>query len=155
MALEVGRMAPAVSLFGPGRKPVDLGEHIGAAPVVLLFFPLAFTSTCGAEMCAVADDYDAFSDLDARVFAISVDSPSVNERFATETGASFPILSDFNRVGIRAYDVVRPDLGGLRDVAERTVFVIDLEGVIRYVWQGEHPGVMPPFDEVKAALAAL
>lgn len=155
MALAIGETAPAVTLFGPKRVPVDLGDHIGKAPVVLLFFPLAFTSTCTAEMCSVAEDRTDYSDLNARVFAISVDSPHVNTKFAEETGAEFPILSDFNRDAIRAYDVVRPDLGGLREVAERTVFVIDADGVIRYMWQGAHPGVMPPFGEIKAALARL
>lgn len=155
MALDIGRRAPAVTLFGPGRKPVHLGDHIGHEPVVLLFFPLAFTSTCREEMCTMAERYDAYSALDATVFAISVDSPHVNEKFAQETGAPFLILSDFNRDGIRAYDVVRPDLGGLHEVADRVVFVIDREGVIRWVWQGEHPGVLPPFDEIRAAVESL
>jgi peroxiredoxin len=106
-------------------------------------------------MGCVGQDRRDYAALKARVFAISVDSPHVNARFAAETGADFPVLSDFNRDAIRAYDVVRPDLGGLRDVAERTVFVIDADGIIRYAWQGEHPGVMPPFDEIKAVLASL
>lgn len=152
MALGVGGKAPALTLFGPARSRVDLGDHIGRQPVVLLFFPLAFTSTCTAQMCAVAEDHAAFADLDALVFGISVDAPATLDRFAAETGATFPLLSDFNREAIRAYDVVRPDLGGLRDVAERVVYVIARDGTIVYVWQGEHPGVMPPLDEIKAAL---
>lgn len=155
MALGEGTRAPAVRLFGPGRRAVDLGEFIGVKPVVLLFFPLAFTSTCTAEVCAVADDYSAWTALDAQVFGISVDSDATLARFAAETGAPFPLLSDFNRDAIRAYHVVRPDLGGLKEVAERVVFVIDGDGVIRHVWQGEHPGVMPPFEEILDALRAV
>ena len=153
--MDVGANAPAVTLFGPARSRVELRDYIGRQPVVLLFFPLAFTSTCTAELCAVTEDYAAYSDLGAQVFGISVDSPHTLARFAAETGAAFPLLSDFNREAIRAYDVVRPDLGGLREVAERVVFVIDADGTIRHVWQGEHPGVMPAFEGIKAALAAL
>jgi peroxiredoxin len=103
-------------------------------------------------MCTTAGDYGAYREMGAQVIGISVDSPYTNVKFAESCGAPFPILSDFNREAIRAFDVVRPDLGGLRDVAERVVYVIDGEGVIRWVWQGEHPGVMPPFDEIKAAV---
>ncbi len=89
------------------------------------------------------------------MLGISVDSPHVLEKFGEETGAEFPLLSDFNRDAIRAYDVVRPDLGGLREVAERVVFVIGPDRVIRHVWQGAHPGVMPPFEEIQAALRTM
>ncbi len=152
MALPVGTKAPGATLFSAPRTPLHLADHIGERPVVLLFFPLAFSSTCTAEMCAVRDDWDAYRALDATVFGISIDSPYVNRKYAEQTRTPFPILSDFNREAIRAYDVVRPDLGGLREVAERVVFVIDRTGRIAYVWQGEHPGVLPPFDEIKAAL---
>jgi peroxiredoxin len=153
MAIRVGEAAPTPTLFSAPRTLLQLGDYVGKQPVVLLFFPLAFSSTCTAEVCAVSDDFGAYAELDAAVFAISVDSPYVNANFAKETQASFPILSDFNREAIRAYDVVRPDLGGLRDVSERVVFVIGRDGRVRYVWQGEHPGVMPPFDEIKKAVA--
>jgi peroxiredoxin len=103
-------------------------------------------------MCAVADDWSAWQALGANVIGISVDSPYVNVRFAEETKAPFPIVSDFNREASRAYDVLRPDLGGLKDVSERVVYVIDRAGTITYAWQGEHPGVFPPLDEVKAAV---
>lgn len=152
MPLPIGAEAPGATLFAAPREPFLLTDHIGGKPTVLLFFPLAFSSTCTAEMCSVGEDYQAYLDLDARVFGISVDSPWVNSRFAKETSVPFPILSDFNREAMRAYDVVRPDLGGLRDVSERAVFVIGRNGRIHWVWQGENPGVMPPFDQVRTAL---
>ena len=152
MPLPVGADAPDATLFAPPREPVHLKQLQGGEPLVLLFFPLAFSGVCAQEMCTVAEDYDAYHDLGVKVVGISVDSPYVNGKFAESCNATFPILSDFNREAIRAYDVVRPDLGGLRDVAERTVYVIDAAGRVAYVWQGEHPGVMPAFDEVKAAV---
>jgi peroxiredoxin len=139
-------------MFARPREPVHLRDYIDGNPVVLMFFPMAFSSVCTDEMCTTAGDYGAYREMGAQVIGISVDSPYTNVKFAESCGAPFPILSDFNREAIRAFDVVRPDLGGLQDVAERVVYVIDGEGVIRWVWQGEHPGVMPPFDEIKAAV---
>jgi glutaredoxin-dependent peroxiredoxin len=155
MALGIGAEAPDAVLYAAPREAVHLKELQGGAPLVVLFFPLAFSGVCSQEMCTIAEDYDAYHDLGVKVVGISVDSPYVNGEFAESCGARFPILSDFNREAIRAYDVVRPDLGGLKDVAERTVYVIDVDGRVQYVWQGEHPGVMPPFDELKAAVKRL
>ncbi|MGH7506334.1 MAG: redoxin domain-containing protein, partial [Longimicrobiales bacterium] len=149
MPLEVGAEAPDATLFVEPREPVSLKQLQGGDPLVLLFFPLAFSSVCTEEMCAVADDYDAYRDLGAKLAAISVDSPYTNVKFAEACSVPFPILSDFNKEAIRAYGVMRENLGGLKGVSERAVFVIDGDGRIAYAWQGEHPGVMPPFDAVK------
>jgi peroxiredoxin len=103
-------------------------------------------------MCAIADDWSGWSGFDAAVIGLSVDSPYVNVKFAESTNATFPIVSDFNREAIRAYDVVRPELNGLLEVAERTAFVIGRDGRIVSAWIGEHPGVMPPLDTIRDAL---
>lgn len=153
--LEIGTDAPDATLFVKPREPVQLKQLQGGEPLVVLFFPFAFSGVCTEEVCAVADDFDTYHGLGAKVVGISVDSPYVNGKFAETCGAAFPILSDFNREAIRAYNVVRPDMGGLKEVAERTVYVIDAGGRVAYVWQGEHPGVMPPFDELKAAVGRL
>jgi glutaredoxin-dependent peroxiredoxin len=154
VALEVGSQAPGARVAVRPREWVDLSDFYGETPVVLLFFPMAFSSTCTDEMCAVAQTWSDWEGIGARVFGLSVDSPYVNVKFAEATGAPFPILSDFNREAGRAYDVMRPDLGGLREVTDRVVFVVDRQGTIVYVWQGEHPGVDPPLAEVRAAAAA-
>lgn len=150
--LAVGTKAPGARVAVRPREWVDLSSYMGEKPLVLLFFPMAFSSTCTSEMCAVADDWSAWQQLGATVIGISVDSPYVNVKFAEETKAPFPIVSDFNREATRAYDALRADLGGLKDVSERAVFVINRAGTIVYTWQGEHPGVMPPLDEVKGAV---
>lgn len=152
MALQPGAEAPDATLYVAPQEPISLKQLQGGEPLVVLFFPFAFSPVCTAAMCAVAEDRGSYEDLGAKVVAISVDSPYANAKFAVECGADYPILSDFNREAIRAYEVVRPDIGGLREVAERAVFVIDANGRIAWSWQGEHPGVMPPFDEVKAAV---
>jgi glutaredoxin-dependent peroxiredoxin len=150
MALQPGVRAPdALLTDGDSRSGVALSDFIGERPLVLLFFPLAFSSTCTAEICAVAEDYDAYLEHGAQVIGISVDSPYTNARFAAETRAPFPILSDFNKTAARAYDVLRETLGHLQGVSERAAFVIDTDGMIKYSWVGEHPGVFPPLEEIK------
>ena len=155
MALKVGEHAPDFTAFTKPKEPFRMADHIGEQPVVLLFVPMAFSSTCTREMCTVAEDYASYSNLGAQVFGISVDSPYVNQKWAEECGAAFPILSDFNKEATQAYDVMRADLNGLKGVADRAVFVIDTSGKITYAWVGEHPGVFPPLDEIKEALREL
>lgn len=153
MALKPGNRAPAAVLTeGDSRTTISLTDFMGDGPLVLLFFPFAFSSTCTEELCAVAEDYDAYLALGARVVGISVDSPYTNARFAAETGVPFPILSDFNRTASRAYDVLRDTLGHLEGVSERAAFVIDQDGTIVYSWVGEHPGVFPPLADIKRAI---
>lgn len=141
-------------MFFKPREPVRLNDYRGRS-VVLLFFPLAFSGVCTQEMCAVAEDYTEYQKLGAEVLGISIDSPYVNQKFAESCNAKFPILSDFNKEATRAYDVLRPDLGGLKGVSERAAFVVDQAGTIRYAWVGEHPGVMPPLEEIKSVVGAL
>ena len=154
MALNVGERAPDATVFSKPREPVKLSQYTGK-PVVLLFFPLAFSGVCTKEMCTVAEDYSSYQDLGAEVIGISIDSPWVNQKFAEACNATFPIVSDFNKEATTAFDVLRPDLGGLKGVSERAAFVIDRNGRIAYAWVGENPGVFPPLDEIKAAVKAL
>lgn len=120
--------------------------------MVLLFFPLAFSSVCMDEMCQVAASYDRYEKLDAQVLGLSVDSPFVNRKFAAECGARFPILSDFNRQVAQKYDVMYDDFHGLEKVAKRSAFVVDREGKIAYAWVSEDAGVMPDFDRILEAV---
>lgn len=154
MALEVGDRAPDATVFIRPREPVNLNALDGR-PLVLLFFPLAFSGVCTNEMCTIAEDYSAWRDLGAQVVGISVDSPFVNQKFAESTNATFPIVSDFNKEAASAYDVLREDLAGLKGVSERAAFVVAADGRIAYAWVGENPGVFPPLEEIKAAVAAL
>lgn len=153
--IETGSIAPDAVVFRAPRQPVHLKDLYSEGTTVLLFFPLAFSSTCTEEMCAMAEDLAQYERLGARVYGISIDSPYTNVRFAQECRATFPILSDFNKDAARGFDVLRPELNGLLGVSERANFVVDGAGVVRYTWIGEHPGVMPPFDELEAAVASV
>jgi glutaredoxin-dependent peroxiredoxin len=156
MSLQPGAEAPDVLLTkDDARSAVALSHFIGEQPLVLLFFPLAFSSTCTDELCEVAEDYSSYQELGAQVVGVSVDSPYTNARFARETRAPFPILSDFNRAASRAYGVLRDRLGHLEEVSERAAFVIDSDGTIAYTWVGENPGAYPPLAEIKAAIGRL
>lgn len=156
MPVSVGDQAPDFTLPGaPGTDPVTLSSFRGERNVVVLFFPLAFTSVCTDEMCHMAETYDEWTGLDAEVLGVSVDSPFVNQKFAQETGAAFPILSDFNKEAIKAFDVMYEEFFGLRGVAKRSAFVVDRNGAVRYAWVSEDAGVLPDFQAIKAAVEAL
>jgi len=152
MAIRSGDRATVFQLpAGPGEW-VDLSEHMGRERVVLLFFPLAFSSVCTTELCTVTREWGGWEDLDARVFGISVDSPFVTKRFRESEGIGFPILSDFNRKVSRAYGVLHEDLLGLEGVAKRSAFVIGRNGMVVYDWVSDDPGVEPDYEAIRRAL---
>lgn len=153
MALAIGTKAPDFTLPSVPGETVTLSALRGK-PVVLLFYPAAFTGVCTKEMCAVRDDFASYESVGAQVLAISVDAPFSAQKFRAETKAAFPFLSDFNKTVVRDYDVYRENFAfGLVGVAERAVYVLDAEGSITYAWVGENPGVFPDLDAVKKALA--
>jgi glutaredoxin-dependent peroxiredoxin len=153
MALTIGTQAPDFTLPSKPGDTLTLSSLRGKQ-VVLLFFPAAFTGVCTREMCTIAEDYSTYEALNAQPIAISVDTPWTLEKFAAESNATFPFLSDFNKTVTRTYEVYREDFAfGMKGVSDRAVFVIDANGVITYAWVGEHPGVFPDLDAVKKALA--
>lgn len=153
--VTVGSRAPDFSLPpAPGPERVSLSQYRGE-PVVVLFFPLAFSGVCTEELCRLAEDWSRWEALDARVLGISVDSPFVSRKFAEETGVPFPVLSDFNKEAASAYGVLYPDFFGLKGVAKRSAFVVDEDGAVVYAWVTEDADVLPPFDEIREALSRL
>lgn len=152
---EVGDVAPDFSLAPePGPRRVSL-EGLRGEPVVLLFFPLAFSSVCTVELERVADDWSRWQETGTRVFGISVDSPFVLKRLAEEHGLPFTLLSDFNREAGAAYDVLYEDFFGLHRVSKRAAFVIDRAGKLAYAWVTDDAAVLPPFDEVLEVVGTL
>jgi peroxiredoxin len=100
---------------------------------------------------------DSFNDLNATVFGISVDSPWANGAFSKEYNLNFDLLSDYNRDVIKQYDVTFEGLGGLEgyESSNRAVVVIDTQGVIKYKWVAENPGIEPDYSEIINALENL
>jgi peroxiredoxin len=160
---EVGDPAPDVSLPMAGGDAYDdveqfeLSEALADGPVVLAFFPAAFTGGCTEELCTFRDELASFEALDAQVYGVSVDLPFALNVFSMEQELTFPLLSDFDGEAIEAYDVVLEGLYGLSGVAERSVFVVDTDGVVRYRWVREdgNPDFEWLVEQVREAVAEL
>lgn len=158
MPLSVGSKAPDFSLKSKnaeGLRDVKLSDFAGRKNVVLLFFPAAFTGVCTTEMCDVTAGLKNYTDVDAEVVGISVDSPFAQEAWAQKERIGFTLASDLNKEVTKAYDVVLPDLVGIGSAARRAAFVIDKQGVIQYAEATPTPKDLPNFDAVKAKLAEL
>lgn len=157
MAIAVGSKAPDFTLKSKnaeGLKDIKLSDNFGKKQTVLLFFPLAFTGVCTQEMCDVSQGINAYKDLDAEVYAISVDSPFSQEAWAQKEKITLPLLSDLNKKTAEAYGTLLPDLIGLGSVSARAAFVIGKDGLVKYSEQTPTPKDLPNFDAIKAALRA-
>ncbi|MEM6820756.1 MAG: redoxin domain-containing protein [Verrucomicrobiota bacterium] len=158
MAIATESKAPDFTLkrkTADGVVDVKLSDNFGKKNTVLLFFPLAFTGVCTEEMCDVSSGISAYQDLDAEVFAISVDSPFAQEAWAEKENINVPILSDLNKETAKSYDVLLPDLIGLGAVSARAAFVVDKAGTVKYSEQTPTPKDLPNFDKIKETLKSL
>ena len=159
--VDVGDEAPDFTVPKAGGTAYDdveaftLADHVAEGPTVLAFFPAAFTSGCTEEMCAFRDSMSAFDELDARVYGVSVDLPFSQNVWMQQEGLNFPMLSDWNHEVVHAYDVVLEDMYGMIEVAQRSVFVVDADGVVTYRWvrEGDNPDFEDLVSEVADAVA--
>jgi peroxiredoxin len=149
-------MAPDFTLSDTEMKLRSLSEF-KRQKVVLAFFVGAFTSTCTKEMCEFRDSMARLIDLKAQIIGISVNDPFTNKGFAEKNRLPFPILSDYKRDAIRAYGLEMPNFAGLNGytVAKRSIFILDPEGVIRYVWVSDNPSIEPNYQEIQKALEQI
>ena len=131
MSVDVGSQAPDFTLTNQDRQPVTLSQQRGK-PVVLAFFPAAFSSVCAKELCTFRDSLAQLNKADGQVFGISVDTFFTLKAFHDQQQLTFPLLSDFNKQVIREYGVFNEDMIGLKGIAKRAVFVIDREGIVRH-----------------------
>lgn len=153
--LSIGSKAPDFTLVSSDKQNITLSEHIGK-PVLLLFFPLAFTSTCTAELCSVRDNIATYNQANATVLGISVDSPFTLAKFKEEQKLNFNLLSDFNKEVSGAYGALYENFVlGLKGVSKRSAFVIDAEGTIKYAEVLESAGDLPNFEAIQEVIAAL
>lgn len=155
MVPEIDDPAPDFALYSDEKKLIRLSDLRGR-PVVLLFFPLAFTSTCTRELCQTRDDIGQYESLEATVLAISTDSSQTLARYRQDHGFTFSLLSDYNKEAITAYDVIYPMFSlGMRGVAKRAVFVIDGEGRIRYREVLENAGELPDLAAAREVIRQI
>lgn len=155
MALKSGDKAPLFSLHADDTKEVALSDFAGRN-VVVLFFPLAFTSVCTAELCTMRDALAEFNGLNADVVAISVDSVFTLAKFKESEKLNFPLLSDFNKEVSRQYGSLYDTFAfGMEGVSKRSAFVVDGDGIIRYAEVLESAGDLPNFAAIKETLSGL
>lgn len=155
MTVKQGEKAPDFSLYSSEKEKVSLSDYRGKN-VVILFFPLAFTGVCTAELCSVRDEIKDYESLDAEVLGISIDTVMVLDKFKQEQGYNFKLLSDFNKEVCRSYDSYYDEFVlGMRGVAKRSAFVIDKDGVIQYAEVLDNAGEQPDFEAVKNTLKDL
>jgi peroxiredoxin len=154
MSIDVGTKAPDFTLTNQDREPVTLSSQKGR-PVVLAFFPAAFSSVCTKELCTFRDSLAQLNKAEAQVYGISVDTFFTLKAFKDSEKLTFPLLSDFNKQAIRAYGVFNEDMIGLKGIAKRAVFVIDKDGVVRHREVLEDARNEPDYGKVLSAVAAL
>lgn len=155
MNIQIGQQAPDFTLYDSEKKPVSLAGQRGNN-VLLLFFPLAFTSVCTKELCEVRDNIGLYNSANAVVFGISVDSPQTLARYKEDQRLNFTLLSDFNKDVSAAYDSLYEVFTyNMKGVSKRSAFIIDREGVVRYAEIMENVKETPDFAAIQKVLAEL
>ena len=163
MSIKVGDKAPDFTLVtktADGPQLVKLSDLVGKSNIVLLFVPMAFTGVCTAELCDISNGISEFESLDAKVLGISGDNPFAQAVWAEKEGITITLLSDYEHEVSKAYGVAYEQflpaknliMGG---VSKRSAFVIDKEGVVRFVDVKESPGDLPDFAALKETLKSL
>jgi peroxiredoxin len=152
MALEIDTRAPDFELPNQYGEHVRLSDFTGTKPVALVFFPLAFSSTCTTELCTLRDNLAMFKQNGVELLGISVDSKATLRAFAEQEGYDFTLLADFWPHGAVAkeYGVFLEEKG----FANRATFVIDVKGIIRACFKTA-PGEARSLDEYRAALDSV
>ena len=152
---QTGQKISDFELVAHDGEAVKLSEKLQEGPVVLAFFPAAFTGVCTAEMCEFRDTLKQFEDLNATVLGVSVDIRFSLAEFAKQQDLNFPLLSDFNKEVISALGIRDDNFIGMKGVAKRSVFVVKPDFTVAYQWVAENPGQRPDLDEVRKALSSL
>jgi glutaredoxin-dependent peroxiredoxin len=154
MSVDVGSKAPDFTLMNQERQPVTLSQLKGK-PVVLAFFPAAFSSVCEKELCTFRDSMGQLNKSNAQVLGISTDTFFSLKAFHDQQKFNFPLLSDFNKQVIREFGVFNEDMIGLKGIAKRAVFVLDSDGVVRHKEVLEDARNEPNYQKVLDSLSAL
>jgi peroxiredoxin len=154
--VKVGDKAPDFTLIDADMKSRSLHDFLGQK-VVLAFFVGAFISTCTKEMCTFRDSMARLRNLQAQVIGISVNDPFSNRGFSEKNRLPYLILSDYKREVIKRYGLEIADFAGLKGytVAKRSIFILDKEGIVRYMWVSENQSVEPDYEAIQQALKEI
>lgn len=153
MAIEIGTAAPDFSLKDPQGEFVTLSSFEGDTAVAVVFFPFSFSGICEGELCAIRDDYAAFTEAGVQVLAVSCDSRQVQGKWTELMGYGFPVLSDHWPHGeaAKAFGVFN-DVAGC---ANRATFLIDGNGMVVDAFESPGLGTARPADRYREAIAKL
>jgi len=152
MKIEIGQTAPDFTLYDSAKNKVTLSDLRGHN-ILLLFFPLAFTSTCTAELCSIRDNISFYNNVNAKVFGISVDSLHTLAKFKSEQSLNFTLLSDFNKdVSLLYGSLYEMFSYNMKGVSKRSAFIIDRGGIVRYVEVLENASEQPNFKNINLTL---
>ncbi|MBC7937852.1 MAG: redoxin domain-containing protein [Rhizobacter sp.] len=157
MAIILQQEAPDFTLFNSEKEKVSLADFAGKKNVLLLFFPLAFTSVCTKELCGIRDNIDRYSSDKTQVLGISVDSVYTLAKYKSDQGYNFPLLSDFNKEVSALYETIYASFGnmGMIGVSKRSAFIVDKNGLVQYAEVLENAGEEPDFAAIDKKLTAL
>lgn len=157
MALRLGQKVPEFALPDADQKTRSLAELTKQGPLVLAFFPFAFSGFCDKEMCTFRDGFGALQEAGAQLVGISVDSSYSLKAFSQTYNLQFPLLSDFNKKTVKSYGVLQdPWVGlGYKGVAKRAIMIVDQQRRLRYRWITDVPTEEPPYTEVVKATRKL
>jgi peroxiredoxin len=134
------------------RQPVTLSAVLRNGPVVLAFLPGAFSSVCTTEMRTFRDSIGTLDASNAQVLGVTTDTFFTLKAWADQQRFTFPLLSDYNKDVIQQYDVVNPDMIGLKNIAKRAVFVIGRDGTIKHKQVLDDARNEPDYEKIRAAL---
>ena len=153
--IKVGQAAPDFSLYDSDKNIMTLSEQ-RISNVLLLFFPLAFTSVCTTELCLMRDNLKIYEGLNAKPFGISVDSLHTLKKFKEEQHLNFPLLSDFNKEVSTLYGCLYNEFSyGMKGVSKRSAFLIDKQGIVQYAEVLQNAGEQPNFEAIEVQLREL
>lgn len=155
MPLQIGQNAPDFTLYNTEKTAVSLHDFKGKN-VLILFFPLAFTSVCTVELCAVRDSIAYYSNANATVLGISVDSLYALGAFKKDQHLNFPLLSDFNKKVSDSYEAIYDTFSyGMKGVSKRAAFIVDKGSKIAYAEVLDNASEQPSFEKISAVLNSL
>lgn len=146
--MQAGVEAPDFTLASTSGEKVTLSSFRGRSPVLLAFFPLAFTGVCTSEMCAFSEDYGAFEEAGVTVLPLSIDATPSLKEFKAKFHMKVDLLSDIKREATRAYGVLRPE----SYTSQRAYFLVGTDGMIRWALVEAHPGLRRENAEILEAI---
>jgi peroxiredoxin Q/BCP len=143
--LQSGSRAPDFTLAATGEQTFTLSALAGQKHIVLVFYVGDNTPDCNRQLASLRDDASELAGLDVVVVGVNPASTADHERYSTQLGLSYPLLSDVGGQVASQYGALNAD----RSV-QRSVYVVDKAGIIRFAARGMH--WTPEFYEALASL---